>query len=1227
MKKIRETGSAAAARMLVMTAGVAAPLVAISPALGINQVRNQIGWTAMANEGYTGSSVTIAQVEIGHPNPNHVSINHAVRMQLSWPWRPTSDINNLVPGTRNWLSTHATAAASAIVGNGAPGGRIGGIAPQADLITGSIAAGVDLNGNAIEPTETSLAFALFALLDQQVANRSADAMGIRRWKTATVASLPFARRGNDLLFRYGEDPFSRVVNAVVSMTGATIVAPIGDDGLADPMQGQNEIGNILSPGGAHNVIAVGRTDEDGEDIDARTGVGPLASIEWAVQATLLHPDTPADAKPPPPTEPVIYGVRPASHILAPGTNLTLATSLFDDFENPPNTTFGDFWTGTSFATSVVAGGAAMVHDAGNKLGLWVLGRPSQLVTKAVVINSARKVQFNNSAQPDPKTDVLVTTLGLDPENGSGVFSILRLYRQFVLATVKDYRDLQGKTIGPDGLYNVDVIGTDPRVPFVTVFQQPAFTADVPAMPSIQPSGELYHDAGATVRPQQFDDRFGDVPSGGGGGGGGRPGPWDEGYVPPPPSPGVPSGPGGNDPAGNRFKSGWDHGNIGLGFIDLPIGFVPEGSRIIATLCWNRTERWALPDFSSPLGFINPGLVVRDQFLLPPAQQAAQAAKAVTPKFDLGWRSHTIFPSTGAHQHGPKGCQGEVVVTSRSGERLPKQTAEKIVDDLREKTLQGPLVRVGQRSASRGQVRLGLDIQFLLSPAVAADAAFVQGLERAATVWENLINDNVVVTMAVDYTSGFGFIAAASSSQMGEPYSEVRARMIDDSSADELGLLFALPPGRVSFETPAGPLTSDDYGYIVMTTANAKSLGYSVTGGTGNPPPPDSVTSSRGFGSAVDSFIVFNRDFTFDTNPDNGLTPGSIDLVTVMVHELGHALGFISGADAFNDGPTTLDLFRFGNTGSVNDPNTIGEFQSFSREIRTGTEAAFDSVNGLAGIGSAPITPPTANWPFRFSTGVFGGDGRQASHWKDDDLLGIIPYIGVMDPRYDPVAVPPTIVTVADLVAFSVIGWDINYLLPQGANPMNVPVISFQSVGGAGAEDPAIDVVDIGREFEFENIDLELYRNQPGLGNRLIAASRSTESNIEHISIQGANGSPSDILNAQYTLRIQYVGVRVDFGGWVFANFPTTPRAGYRDLPDGQIEYGLAWYVEETRVVGQPITAPDADLSGDGAVNATDLGILLGQWGSTSNPSADLNGDGRVDSADLAILLGKFQPAS
>ncbi|MBI1304404.1 MAG: hypothetical protein GC172_11555 [Phycisphaera sp.] len=58
---------------------------------------------------------------------------------------------------------------------------------------------------------------------------------------------------------------------------------------------------------------------------------------------------------------------------------------------------------------------------------------------------------------------------------------------------------------------------------------------------------------------------------------------------------------------------------------------------------------------------------------------------------------------------------------------------------------------------------------------------------------------------------------------------------------------------------------------------------------------------------------------------------------------------------------------------------------------------------------------------------------------------------------------------------------------------------------------------------------------------------------------------------------------------------------------------VAWYM--------PPTAPNADFDGDGTVGATDLAILLTQWGTSG--SADLNGDGTVSAADMAELLAAW----
>ncbi len=54
----------------------------------------------------------------------------------------------------------------------------------------------------------------------------------------------------------------------------------------------------------------------------------------------------------------------------------------------------------------------------------------------------------------------------------------------------------------------------------------------------------------------------------------------------------------------------------------------------------------------------------------------------------------------------------------------------------------------------------------------------------------------------------------------------------------------------------------------------------------------------------------------------------------------------------------------------------------------------------------------------------------------------------------------------------------------------------------------------------------------------------------------------------------------------------------------------------------PVAPPPQDLTGDCAVDADDLGVLLTKWG-TRSPDADFNQDGVVDGGDLAVMLGAW----
>jgi hypothetical protein len=282
------------------------------------------------------------------------------------------------------------------------------------------------------------------------------------------------------------------------------------------------------------------------------------------------------------------------------------------------------------------------------------------------------------------------------------------------------------------------------------------------------------------------------------------------------------------------------------------------------------------------------------------------------------------------------------------------------------------------------------------PALAANAAALAAFGRAASRWSALLTDPITVNVDANLAPlGPGVLGQAGPVFLAAPYATVRNALVADAADEPDDAIVASLPTAAQFAAlvPAG-FTLD--GRLSGTKANFKALGF---GGL------DLL-----FG-ASDATIEFSSSFAFDYDASDGVGAGLIDFESVAAHELGHALGFISVADfvdtLLNDGataaiaPGTFDLFRFG-AGLA--PATPGTFATAVRNLVPGQPAVF------ADVGS--------QWAL--STGRFFGDGRQLSHWQDNDLSGT--FIGLMDPTLDfGTAVP---ITAADLRALDLIGYEV-----------------------------------------------------------------------------------------------------------------------------------------------------------------------------------------------------------
>ncbi len=272
-------------------------------------------------------------------------------------------------------------------------------------------------------------------------------------------------------------------------------------------------------------------------------------------------------------------------------------------------------------------------------------------------------------------------------------------------------------------------------------------------------------------------------------------------------------------------------------------------------------------------------------------------------------------------------------------------------------------------------------------------AAVPSFAAAEAYIESKWLDGTTITVNVSFANlGGGVLGSTGSTMTTSNYTTARNGLINGQDANDYIEDF-LPTGTtVPVRFTASSASVTNVGTITWTSAN-----YRATVGT--------------FGGS-DANMQYNNTFPFDYDPSNGITAGQYSLVDIVIHEVGHSMGFVSAADPFGfSGITSLDLYRFARldgTGTDWNPDTAAEFQTTARCV----EGSSNTDDANANIFSSSGTDSE----YRMSD----GNPYQASHFREQSS----PFIGIMDPAFAAQQTfYPNHYLTADLAMFDAIGWN------------------------------------------------------------------------------------------------------------------------------------------------------------------------------------------------------------
>ncbi len=311
--------------------------------------------------------------------------------------------------------------------------------------------------------------------------------------------------------------------------------------------------------------------------------------------------------------------------------------------------------------------------------------------------------------------------------------------------------------------------------------------------------------------------------------------------------------------------------------------------------------------------------------------------------------------------------------------------------------------------------------FTFDPGITIQQAL--GFEIAGRIWSRYLSDPVTLNVHVGVSSNLppnviggalpGILANAS-------YGSVinsGLRQDQKSNDDRLAYQNAFNTGDKVTVGYVVPLIDRQQGFwsdsttMNITRANAKAIGAIAATNT-------ALDGAIAMGTLANSAFHWNYDYTRSRTAPTG----SLDFLSVAIHELGHIMGFISGVD--------LSGWNFTQFNSYSIPSNVQQhLQERTRYItpldrlRYSTTSTLDTNDLSYGTRSGDKFFALGRGTTRLADFAMGknasgaGDGYQASHWEERSTP-----VGIMDPAL--ASRERGSVSNLDLRAFDVIGWDL-----------------------------------------------------------------------------------------------------------------------------------------------------------------------------------------------------------